>query len=276
MELKGTNQIAKTRLGSMLYNIHDTRIGRALQTYGEWGESEFEVFSQILKPGDVVVDAGAYIGTHTVYFSQAVGKGGVVHSFEPQHIPFQILCGNVSLNSQSNVLPQQLALGEKKRSVKVPRIDYSKPGDFASYSASYVPKTGEQSDSVPIIPLDEYDLDRCKLLKVDVDGDELSILLGSKAFLQRTRAIVFVENNNAATSAKLIELLAGLNYSMYWHLDFAYRKGNFAHHEGDIFDGAFDVNILALPSELQSNLKNFTPVTGPSDTWQSALERSKA
>jgi len=274
--MQDPNKIAKTKRGPLLYNINDTRVGRALEVYGEWGESEFEVFEQILKPGDSVVDAGAYIGTHTLYFSQKVGSQGCVFAFEPQKIPFQLLCRNIALNSLTNVKPLQAALGEKRGSVNVARIDFQRAGDFAAYSASYVLKSGEQSDTVPALSLDDCEIPACKLLKVDADGDELAILSGAKKFLRRTRSIVFVENNIEKKSGELIKLLLSLDYTLYWHLDFAFRKGNFAQDAKDIFDGAFDVNLLGIPSEVKASLSNFTSVTGPEDSWQAALERSRA
>ena len=40
------------RHGQMLYNVHDTYIGRSLDLYGEFSEGEIELFRQFVKPGD--------------------------------------------------------------------------------------------------------------------------------------------------------------------------------------------------------------------------------
>jgi hypothetical protein len=43
-----------------------------------------EVLQSFLRPGDVVLDVGAHLGSHTIAFAHMVGPGGAVHAFEPQ------------------------------------------------------------------------------------------------------------------------------------------------------------------------------------------------
>ena len=94
-----------------MYNVNDAFIGRSLDLYGEWCDDELHILGQILKPGDVVVDAGANIGTHTVAFAQAVGPNGLVVAFEPQRLVHQSLCGNIALNGLTNVTTLLAAVG---------------------------------------------------------------------------------------------------------------------------------------------------------------------
>lgn len=93
-----------------------------------------ELFQQIVKEGDVVVDAGANIGmilclscccpsmfVHSLFhyglglftlnFSRLVGATGRVHAFEPQPFIFNILAGNLALNARTNVDVHHAALG---------------------------------------------------------------------------------------------------------------------------------------------------------------------
>lgn len=60
----------KCRHGTFLFNRNDTFVGRSLELYGEWCEAEIELLAQVVKPGDVVLDVGANIGTHAVPFCQ--------------------------------------------------------------------------------------------------------------------------------------------------------------------------------------------------------------
>ena len=60
------------RHGRMVFLKHDVYIGRSLELYGEYSESEAEVFTQLLRPGDVVIEAGANIGAHTVHIANLV------------------------------------------------------------------------------------------------------------------------------------------------------------------------------------------------------------
>ena len=63
--------------------------------------------------GMEIIDFGANNGHFTVEFAQYVGDNGKVHSFEPQRIIFQQLCGNVFLNGLDNVYTYNVALGDK-------------------------------------------------------------------------------------------------------------------------------------------------------------------
>jgi len=53
--------IKKCRNGYFAYNTNDTFIGRSLDLYGEWTQTEIDVLLPLLTPGDIVVDVGAYI-----------------------------------------------------------------------------------------------------------------------------------------------------------------------------------------------------------------------
>ena len=70
-------RVKHCRRGPMMYLARDQYMGRSLDLYGESSELEFELFGQFLKPGMIVVDAGAHIGTHTIYFAHTVGPAVV-------------------------------------------------------------------------------------------------------------------------------------------------------------------------------------------------------
>ena len=53
------NIVRQCRHGLMVFNRHDQFIGKALKVYGEYSEGEYDVFSQVVKPGDTVIEAGA-------------------------------------------------------------------------------------------------------------------------------------------------------------------------------------------------------------------------
>jgi hypothetical protein len=63
------NLIKKCRYGLMIYNNSDIWVGRSIEKYGEFSESEVQVFQDILKPGHVVLNLGSNIGCHTIAFS---------------------------------------------------------------------------------------------------------------------------------------------------------------------------------------------------------------
>jgi hypothetical protein len=83
----GTSQC---RYGTMSYLKADLVIGRSLEDYGEWAQAELDFLLDLIETGNAVFDIGAFIGTHTLAFAQRVGTLGIVCSFEPQTVPFQL------------------------------------------------------------------------------------------------------------------------------------------------------------------------------------------
>ena len=52
----------------------DTFIGRALEAYGEYSQFEADLLCSLLKPGDIVFEAGAHVGTLTVPLARAADR----------------------------------------------------------------------------------------------------------------------------------------------------------------------------------------------------------
>src|ERR1039457_4555745 len=82
-------RLRQCRHGVMAYHPKDSHVGRSLDLYGEWAESELELLGVLLQPGQVAVDVGANIGTHAVFFAERVGATGTVIAFEPQRLVHQ-------------------------------------------------------------------------------------------------------------------------------------------------------------------------------------------
>src|SRR5262249_11882753 len=159
-----------------IFYANDSYIGRSLDMYGEFSEGEIEVFEQIVRPGMTVIDVGANIGTHTIYFSNAVGVDGRVLAFEPQRTLYQMLCSNIALNLNRNVVAVNAGLAAKAGTVIVPRIDYSRGGNFGGLALGQ----WEKGDEVPLHTLDSYSLKSCHLIKIDVEGMEREVLEGAR------------------------------------------------------------------------------------------------
>jgi FkbM family methyltransferase len=253
----------------MLYNRHDVHIGRSLELYGEWAESELELLGLFLTAGDLVLDVGANVGTHTVFFARRVGAGGRVHAFEPQRIVFQTLCANVALNSLTNVHAHQAAVGRAAGTARLPPIDYHQAANFGGVALDGV----TEGESVPVMSLDELDLPRCKLLKMDVEGMELAALEGARSLIERCRPMIYLENNDARRSRALIEALAAHRYRLFWHFSRFYNPQNFAGNADNVFGKLVDLNMIAVTLDLAPAFESFPAVEGPHDTGEAALAR---
>jgi FkbM family methyltransferase len=256
------------RHGPLLFLRGDQYIGRSLELYGEFSEQEADLFVQIVRPGDVIIEVGANIGAHTVHLAQLTGPGGLVHAFEPQRVIFQMLCANVALNGLLNVHTHHAGAGSSKTQLQVPPLDYAAVGNFGGMSLLPTPAAG--SETVPVLPLDSIDLPALKLLKVDVEGMEHEVLSGARQTIARHRPFLYVENDREDKSAALIRLIDELGYHMYWHLPALYNPANFAANPENIFPGIVSVNMLCIPKEATLSIAGFRQVSGPDDWWKKA------
>ncbi len=253
------NRHKTCRYGEMLYNINDTHVGRALDLYGEFAESEVEVFRQLIKPGYTVVEVGANIGAHTVFFARQVGPTGLVVAFEPQRLLFQTLCANLALNSVPNVLCFHRAAGTTHGSIDVPPLDPTAKNDFANVSLGDSP----QGEQVPLVPLDAYALPQCNFIKIDVQGMEEDVVRGTAKLIERFKPILYVDNDRKGKSESLIRHIHELGYKMYWHTPAYYNPQNFLGNSENAFSGAVSRNMVCVHSEVSQSFSGMEVVKVP-------------
>jgi hypothetical protein len=240
---RGFNRMKACRHGDMLFNVNDRHIGRSLDLYGEWAEAELELLGLFIKPGDTVVDVGANLGTHCLFFAQRVGSGGTVFAFEPQRI--------------------------------VPDIAYGAPGNYGGVGLTGGEEgaRGAGGERVPVMTLDQLALERCRLLKIDVEGMELQVLEGGRALIEATRPIVYVENNDVSRSPALIGWLLDREYHLFWHVSRFFNPRNFLNNPDDVFANLADLNMIGVSADLASAFGRFPRVTGRDDNWQALQQR---
>lgn len=242
------NRLKPCARGMMVYNINDTYIGRSLDLYGEYSEGEVELFARYIKPGDMVLDIGANIGVFTVFFAKTVGETGAVIAFEPQRLIFQSLCANVALNSLTNVLCWQQAVGEAKGSIVVPLLDQTKPNNFGGVALG----GWETGETIPLVTIDDLNLPQCDFMKIDVEGMERKVLFGARDTIRRHRPVLYVENDRPEEAAGLLNLLGELDYRMYQHQPPLFRPDNFTGHRENVFGDIVSGNVLCLHKSFKS------------------------
>jgi FkbM family methyltransferase len=254
-------RLKRCRDGALIYNINDQFIGRALDKYGEFSRGELMFLRQLIEPGMTVVDVGANIGVLTVPFARLVRPGGKVIAFEPQRIVYQMLCGNIALNALDNVFAHNAAAGSAPGAIAVPAVDYAQPGNFGGISVA-TPTAGEPTG---LITLDSLGLERCDLIKIDVEGMELDVLAGAATTLRRCRSRLYVENDRIEKSPALIEHLLAMDYRVYWHTPSIYHANNFFGDAEDIFPGIVSDNMIAVPrtGPLSITVHGLPEITSP-------------
>ena len=95
--------------GPMYLVTTDTVICESLRQTGDYAPEEKLLLGELITTGATVVDVGANVGNHTLFFSKQVGSKGRVLSFEPQRFLFQVLCANALLGQFRNIWPYRVS-----------------------------------------------------------------------------------------------------------------------------------------------------------------------
>jgi len=255
------NELTQCRYGPMLVNINDAFVGKSLRIYGEWSEAEVFLFNQIVRPGDVVIEAGANIGSHTVALAQAAGVTGRVHAFEPQRHAFQLLCANVAVNSLANVFTHYMALGSENGDALFPEVDPTLPNNFGGVSF-FVQHT--EMARVVVRTIDSFEFPRVDFLKADVEGFELQVLQGARETILRHRPVCHLEYNNPYTGNNipvLADYFRDLDYSLWHVITPLFNDENFRGDQNNDFEGLWSFDLLCVPNE-KARVTGLAPVEG--------------
>jgi FkbM family methyltransferase len=267
--------VKRCKHGLFMYNRNDAFVGRGLDLYGEWCDFEIQLIRQFIRPGDIVIDAGANIGTHTIAFANYVGPTGVVHAFEPQRHNFLMLAGNVAINALTNVFCHQKAVGDSNSEIKIPGMPQADTNfNFSAVSIAGGSETGE---AVPLITLDSLNLPTCRVIKIDTEGMEPQVLAGAKDLIARCRPLLYVENNEAGASQRLYPLLETLGYQAWWSIFTYYDARNFYSNTVNVWENVVpSCNMLCVPKEANFVLPSHEPFLGPEDDWKNCIARMNA
>ncbi len=114
-----------------------------------------EVFlERLLREGDIFIDVGANIGTHTLKAASLIKSNGRVYAYEPRPTVFGFLQKNIHLNGFINIEVFNVALGEKEGVLRF--------SDLKSDDQNSISKQG--AIAVNIEKLDDYNISKVDLI----------------------------------------------------------------------------------------------------------------
>jgi len=184
-------------------------IGRSIATQGVYDLPLTEAVMRLTDAGDTALDVGANIGYVSLVLALSTGPRGRVFCFEPNPSLLPTLRANVDNWSSLDAAPIQIetiALSDHNGEGVL-----GFPDDYATNRglASLELKNG--GIPVCIRRLDSLEIDRPRIMKVDVEGHEAAVFGGAERLLARKliRDILFEEHEPYPTKSQKILLEHG-------------------------------------------------------------------
>ncbi len=229
----------RCRFGDVLFDLDSVNNPAAAAMYrGAYSPLIVNAMKRHLHAGDVFIDVGANIGYLSAVGAAMVGPCGDVYSFEPVPRYLQNVRRLAALNPSYSIVANQCAAGAAMATATIlvtrrPGQSTLVPGYKAGLEVKYTLK-------VPVVRLDSYieerNIRRVALIKIDAEGFELPVLEGLRDFFKRgLRPAIICEIAPRAyrlmgrSVAELNEMMADYGYSAR-----------------DVIDGETPVNLQAL------------------------------
>jgi FkbM family methyltransferase len=170
---------------------HNDIVSNAVRSGGY--EAELQELSNNLlvqHTDGIVIDIGANLGSYVIPLAKR-NAHLQFEAFEPQRIVYYQLCANTFLNRLSNVHTHQFGISSTQMVQSYVLPNYAEETNIGAFSIdfdtranNYEVKSEGFVERMRIIPLDMMQYEKVRLIKIDVEGHELSVLLGAEHTLR--------------------------------------------------------------------------------------------
>jgi FkbM family methyltransferase len=161
---------------------------REIYYFGTYERKESALVRRLLRPGDAVWDVGANVGYYTLLAAACVGPEGRVVGFEPFPAATRRLEANVRLNGFDHVRCVQAAVADTEGRATLFH-DGAQPDGVASLLRA---GQGLLEVTCTTLSLDRFQAESGerppRLVKVDVEGAEMAVLMGAAGLLSGAEA----------------------------------------------------------------------------------------
>ena len=192
-----------------------------------------------------IIDIGANLGYHTIMFSREVT--GNVYAFEPQIQNLQLLYRNVRHNNLSNIKVSGYACGDEEYEVQMhlmePKHRQVNMGDFTpNIIAGKIYNDDDiKLTTANVIRLDKINFPQIDLIKIDVQGWEIKVLVGARNLLQFHKPIIIIEfeelsmKKTDSSCQELFDYIKDNDYYIFL-LDYIYPSDHVCVHNDRLDD----------------------------------------
>ncbi|MCY1505393.1 methyltransferase, FkbM family [compost metagenome] len=152
-------------------------------------------YQKYIKRGFYILDVGANIGFHSLFFAELTGKEGKVIAIEPIDVNYEALVKNTRINTFPQLITHPIALGNENKILDI-HIDTEEqnPGAFNLF------EEGEKNYKVVCKKGDDLlkreHIDKIDFIKIDVEGYEVEVINGLANTIAKYRPIINFEYNS--------------------------------------------------------------------------------
>ena len=162
-------------------------------------------FNKYIKPNFIIVEGGAYVGVHTLRFSQLAPEGHI-YSFEASKRNYNLVNATLKENNIQNTTLFNKALYSTNSTVYL--------------NESWTPdqdSVGDNNNGHPIeaVTIDSLDLPHVDFIKLDVEGGELNAFKGAINTLNKFKPIIAFEYLNKNNIESPIPFLKENGYDVF-------------------------------------------------------------
>ena len=170
-----------------------------------------KILENLIGSGDRVVDVGGNRGVYAYSFWK---QGSIVEVFEPNVNCIDILSKWASDKENVHVYPVALSNRAGIADLKVP-VDKSGIEHDASGSIEAHQFDDSKTQAVDVRELDSYHFEGVKLIKIDVEGHELSVIEGAQDTIRSMKPILLIEieqRHNDMPISNIIDKILAFGY----------------------------------------------------------------
>lgn len=246
-------------------------IRRFLEAYGEWGAVEAGMARSLIRPGDIVVDGGACLGTFAL--SVAAADPSRIIAVEPNADILPFLRDNLARLCAADSEIVEAALGESSGEA----LFHPVPGNagagnlFGRSTMTETPDAEAAPRPVPVLPLPairalhgDYNF-----LKLDIEGAAAAALRGDAAYITARQPVVWAECNEDRTALETFHTMRGLCGALHYFAFPCHRAVPYRTPPQPIYPMAYEAALIgcgedreiALPPDIQGEECIVRPLT---------------
>jgi FkbM family methyltransferase len=190
-----------------------------LYYYGYYEKELTRFIESSIRPGSVMVDVGANLGTFSLL---AASLGATCYCFEASPTVCAALRHNIELNRFTNITVRECAVSDHAGEASFFLFEDVGKANACGQSAFFRRGPGREI-KVPLVTLDSAlsGLDRVDFIKTDVEGADFLVLRGANDILERFHPVMAIEaSQELATKlggsvAEILDLLFAHGYQVH-------------------------------------------------------------